>query len=102
MRTSAFLNTSRSQGETLQIILVYGLPFGVVTISQIAALRRAYLDSAREGESATPERVTATAVSHGIPARAVAFGLPLLFAELSQVVSYRRYRCQFVSTQNSV
>ncbi len=113
--------------EILQVILVFGLPFGVVTISQIAGLRRAYLDSVGHSAPATPERVMATAVSHGIPARAVliglafgslnaglvladvllrsgdfaavsvvslgqAFVLPLLFAELSQVISYRRYR----------
>ena len=121
--------------EILQVILVFGLPFGVVTVSQIAALRRAYLDSIRHGEPATPERVTTTAVSHGIPARAVAIGLafgslnasvvladvllrsgdlaavsvvslgqafvlPLLFAELSQVISYRRYRYQVVRSSN--
>lgn len=116
--------------EVLQVVLVFGLPFGVVTVSQILALRRAYLDSAESTEISIPEIIATTAISHGIPARAVAIGLafgslnativladvflrsgdlaavsvvslvqayvlPLLFAELSQVISYRRYRNQF-------
>ena len=115
--------------ELLQLILVFGLPFGVVTVSQIAGLRRAHLDSVGQITPTIPESIMATAVSHGIPARAVAIGLafgslnasavladvllrsadlsavsivslgqayalPLLFAVLSQVISYRRYRYQ--------
>ena len=117
--------------EILQVILVFGLPFGVVTVSQIVGRRRAHADSVGHGTPANPENVAITAVSHGIPARAViislafgslnaviilsdvflrsadlaavsvvslgqAFVLPLLFAELSQVVSYRRYRYEVV------
>ena len=117
--------------ELVQLILVFGLPFGVVTVSQIAGLRRAYFDTVGLIAPATPESIIATAVSHGIPARAVAIGLafgslnasivladvflrsadlaevsvvslaqayalPLLFAVLSQVISYRRYRYQVV------
>ena len=121
----------RDSLDVLQVILVFGLPFGVVTVSQIVGLRRAYLDCVGQSASATPESIMATAVSHGIPARAVAislafgslnasivladvilrsgdlaavsvvslgqaYALPLLFAELSQVISYRRYRYQVV------
>ena len=116
----------------LQLILVFGLPFGVVTVSQIAGLHRAYFDSVGQIEPAIPESIVATALSHGILVRAVAIGLvfgslnasivlvdvlfhstdlatlsmvslgqayvlPLLFAVLSQVTSYRRYRYPVVN-----
>ena len=117
--------------QLLQLILVFGLPFGVVTLSQVAGLRRAYIDSVGQRAPAIPESIIATAVSHGIPARAVAIGmafgslnaiivladaylrlvdlatvsfvslgqayaLPLVFAVLSQAISYRRYRYKVV------
>jgi hypothetical protein len=117
--------------QLLQLILVFGLPFGVVTVSQIVGLRRAHLDSVGQTTHTIPKSIMATAVSHGIPARAVVIGLvfgtlnasivladtllrsddlaavsvvslgqayvlPLVFAVLSQVVSYRRYRYQVV------
>ncbi len=49
--------------------------FGVVTVSQIAGLRRAYIDTVGLIAPATPESIMATAVSPGILARAVAIGL---------------------------
>ena len=111
--------------QLLQLILVFLLPFAVVTVAQVAGARQAYIDTVGRGAPARPEGLRATAVSHGIPARAVAIGLvfgslnaivvladavlssgdlaavsvaplgqayvlPLLFALLSQAMSYRR------------
>lgn len=59
----------------LPLILVFLTPFAVVTISQIAGARRAYIDSVGHREPASPEGFVATIVSHGIPARAIAIGL---------------------------
>ena len=69
--------------QLLQLILVFLLPFAVVTVSQIAGLRRAYVDSVGQTAPATPESIMATVVSHGIPARAVAIGL--VFGSLNAV-----------------
>ncbi len=61
--------------QILPFILVFVTPFVVVTISQVAAVRRAFIDAARHGAPTSPEGFIATTVSHGIPARAVSIGL---------------------------
>ena len=61
--------------QLVPFILVFVTPFVVVTISQIAAVRRAFIDAARHGAPASSEGFIATTISHGIPARAVAIGL---------------------------
>ncbi len=61
--------------QLLPFILVFVTPFVVVTISQVAAVRRAFIDAVRHGAPASPEGFIATTISHGIPARAVAIGL---------------------------
>lgn len=70
--------------QLLQLILVFGLPFGVVTLSQVAGLRRANIDSVDQRAPAIPESIIATAVSHGIPARAVAIGMA--FGSLNAII----------------
>lgn len=118
--------------QLLQLILVFLTPFAVVTVAQLVGLRQARIDIIRHGKPAQREGLVATAVSHGIPIRAVAIGLvfgtlsaiivlvdailhtgdidavsiaplaqayvlPLLFGLLSQTISYRRSRYQFVN-----
>lgn len=61
--------------QLLQLMLVFLMPFAVVTVSQVAGIRRANIDSVGRGVPATPEGFLTTTVSHGIPARAVAIGL---------------------------
>ncbi len=61
--------------QLLPFILVFVTPFVVVTISQVAAVRRAFIDAARHGTHASPEGFVTTAISHGIPTRALAIGL---------------------------
>ena len=63
--------------ELLPFILAFVTPFLVVTISQSAAARRAFVDAAGIGAPARPKRFIATTISHGIPARAVAIGLTI-------------------------
>ncbi len=70
--------------QLLPFILVFLTPFVVVTISQVAGVRRAYIDSVRHGARASPEGFIATTVSHGIPARAVAIGL--VFGSLNAIM----------------
>lgn len=118
--------------DVLQLVLVFLLPFGVVTTAQIAGIRRAHNDSAEQGTPDRKDGFLSTAFSHGIPSRAVAIGLafgsanaafvladvivrasdfatisivslaqayalPLVFALLSQAISYRRVRYQAVA-----
>ncbi len=74
-------------GEPLQLlplIMVFLTPFAVVTIAQVAGVRQAYIDSVGHGAPARPEGFIATAVSHGIPARAVAIGL--VFGSLNAII----------------
>lgn len=61
--------------QLLPLILVFVTPFVVVTISQVAGVRQAYIDAVTYAAPAKPERLIATAVSHEIPARAMAIGL---------------------------
>jgi len=58
--------------QVLQLILVFLLPFSVVTVSQIVGVRQARIDSVVHEN---PEGFINTVVSHGIPAKAVAIGL---------------------------
>ncbi len=67
----------RDSLRLLPLILVFLTPFAVVTVSQVAGARRAYIDSVGHRAAASPEGFVATIVSHGIPARAVAIGLAL-------------------------
>ena len=62
--------------EVLPLVLVYVTPFIVVTISQGVAIRRAEIDR-RERPRRKPRSFAATAMSHGIPARAVALGVAM-------------------------
>ena len=61
--------------QIVPFILVFVTPFVVVAISQVAAVRRAFLDAVRHGAPANPEGFITTTISHGIPARAVAIGM---------------------------
>ncbi len=61
--------------QLLPFILVFVTPFVVVAISQVTAVRRAFIDAVGHGTPASPEGFIATTISHGIPARAVAIGL---------------------------
>lgn len=63
--------------QLLPLILAFLTPFLVVTISQVVAARRAFIDSVGHGAPASPEGFVATTISHGIPARAVAIGLTI-------------------------
>ncbi len=70
--------------QLLPLIMVFLTPFAVVTIAQLAGVRQAHVDSVRHGAPARPEGFIATAVSHGIPARAVAIGL--VFGSLNAII----------------
>jgi len=61
--------------QLLPLILVFLLPFALVTIAQISGAHRAHLDFVRHGMSTRPESFLTTAVSHGIPARAATISL---------------------------
>lgn len=64
--------------EPLQILpfmLVFVTPFVVVAISQVVAMRRAFVDSAMRRAPLNPESFLATAISHGIPTSALAIGM---------------------------
>ncbi|MCG8606927.1 hypothetical protein MJD09_18335 [bacterium] len=63
--------------QLLPFILVFMTPFVVVTLSQVVAVRRAFMDAARHGAPVSPKGFIATIISHGIPARAVATGLTI-------------------------
>ncbi len=71
--------------QLLPLILVFLTPFAVVTIAQVAGVRQAYIDSVGHGAPARPEGFIATAVSHGIPARAVA--IALIFGSVNAVIA---------------
>ena len=61
----------------LPFILVFLTPFAVVAISQVAAVRRAFIDTVRHRTPTSPQGFFTTTISHGIPARAVAIGLTI-------------------------
>lgn len=86
----------------LQLILVFGLPFSVVTVSQIAGLRRAYTESVRQIAPAIPESIVVTAASHGIPTRAVAIGLAFGSLNASIVLVDVLLRSADIATMSTV
>ena len=61
--------------EILPLLLAYATPFAVVAISQLLAIRRAWQDATPKPLPETRESFIATALSHGIPARALTLGL---------------------------
>lgn len=71
--------------QLMQLILVFLLPFAVVTVAQAAGLRQAHVDSVRQEAPANSENFITTAVSHGIPARAVVIGL--VIGSLNAIIS---------------
>jgi hypothetical protein len=70
--------------QLLPLILVFLLPFAVVTVAQLAGVRRARIDAAVHNATVSPESFTATMVRHGIPARAVVIGL--VFGSLNAII----------------
>ncbi len=62
--------------QLLPLVLVYVTPFVVVTVSQLLGIQRAILDARREGRNnPTDEPFALTALTHGIPSRALRLGL---------------------------
>ena len=73
--------------QVLPLILVFLIPFCVVTVSQVLGARQAYIDSVELEAVDSVERFVATVASHGIPARAVAIGLVFGSINLAIVLS---------------
>jgi hypothetical protein len=74
--------------QVLPLVLVYLTPFVVVTVSQVLGIRRALLDVRRGRASESPRGAfLATAISHGIPLRALLLGLIIGTVNTSIVVS---------------
>jgi hypothetical protein len=69
--------------QLLPLILVFLLPFAVVTVGQIVGVRQARIDAAVSA-TVSPESLTTTMVGHGIPARAVVIGL--VFGSLNAII----------------
>ena len=63
--------------QVLPLLVAYVTPFVVIAISQLAAIRQAWLDARKEHIPQTTENLVATAFLHGIPARAVTIGLTI-------------------------
>ncbi len=62
--------------QLLPLVLVYVTPFVVVTVSQLLGIQRAILDARREGRNdPADETFLSTALTHGIPSRALRLGL---------------------------
>jgi hypothetical protein len=78
-------------GDPLQVLplaLVYLTPFVVITVSQVLGLRRATLDARFPRPSAHHDAAfLATAMSHGIPVRALLVALVIGTANTSIVAS---------------
>ena len=70
--------------QPLPLILVFLLPFAVVTFAQLAGVRQACIDAAAHSVIESSEGFIATMVSHGIPARAAAIGL--VFGSLNAII----------------
>lgn len=70
----------------LPLVLVFLTPFAVVTVAQVAGVRRAHIDSVGRGAPASPEGFMTTIGSHGIPTRAVAIGL--VFGSLNAIIVF--------------
>lgn len=77
--------TGRDSIQLLQLILVFLLPFAVVTTAQILGVRQARIDSIKNGTPTKTEGFFATLVSHKIPARAVVIGL--VFGSLNAIIT---------------
>ncbi len=61
--------------QVLPLLLAYLTPFTVIAVSQLSAIRQAWVD-VREGQvPGARENLIVTAFAHGIPARAVTIGL---------------------------
>lgn len=74
--------------QVLPLVLVYLTPFVVITVSQVLGLRRATLDAESGLALARPhDAFLATAVSHGIPRRALLVALIIGTANTSIVAS---------------
>lgn len=71
--------------QLLPLMLVFLLPFAVVTTAQILGIRQASIDSIGNWTLANSEGFTATIVAHGIPRRAVVIGL--VFGSLNAIVT---------------
>ena len=71
--------------QLLPFILVFLIPFAVVTVAQVAGIRQAHLDSVNPDALASPDRAITTMASHGIPARAVLIGL--VFGSVNAIFS---------------
>jgi hypothetical protein len=67
----------RESIQLLPFMLAFATPFFVIAISQIAGERQAYGDAATRNTATVSESFFATAISHGIPARALAIGLTI-------------------------
>ena len=67
----------RDSLQVLQFILVFVTPFVVVAVSQVAGVRRAYIDVTLDGVPAIAESFASTTLSHGIPVRALIIGLTI-------------------------
>lgn len=74
----------RSSLQLLPLILVFLLPFAVVTVGQLVGVRQARIDAAAHNATVSPESFTTTMVRHGIPARAVVIGL--VFGSLNAII----------------
>ncbi len=62
--------------QLLPLVLVYVTPFVVVTVSQLLGIQRAIGDAGRGGRNNPAEEpFLATALTHGIPSRALGLGL---------------------------
>ena len=70
--------------QLLPLILVFLLPFAVVTVAQLAGVRQASIDAVANSAIVSSEGFVATMVSHGIPARAVVIGL--VFGSLNAII----------------
>jgi hypothetical protein len=73
----------RSSLQLLPLILVFLLPFAVVTVGQLVGVKQARIDAAASA-TVSPESFTTTMVRHGIPARAVVIGL--VFGSLNAII----------------
>lgn len=62
--------------QLLPLVLVYVTPFVVVTVSQLLGIQRAIGEARRGGRNdSADEPFLATALTHGIPSRALGLGL---------------------------
>jgi hypothetical protein len=74
----------RGSLQLLPLILVFLLPFAVVTVAQLAGVKQARIDAAASNATVSPESFITTMAGHGIPARAVVIGL--IFGSLNAIV----------------